>query len=225
MSFDVDVYFANLPPDFVPKWEAALRELKIPMTVLIPPAWEKEGLWYLLDKPTDKPEEGFEIYAKPLGPKWREGTGEEKFKPDELELLSKARYKAYITGRLASGNAMLMIAGALAKAVDGVMWDPQGAAFEPVFDRDMAASSRGAKGPKGSPTLVERGYYDASLAWAVAKAAAAYEDRAKAKKSAPPAAPPAEGSGGLGWVLGVLGLVAIGGIAKLVQRKRENDKP
>jgi hypothetical protein len=133
-------------------------------------------------------------------------------------MLSSARFSVFVTTRLSAGSTALMVAGALARATDGVMVDFQVAAFEPMFEADLAPV-RGAPGPEGQPTLAERGFYDAKLAWAVAKATQAYEARTAARGDvAPPAYVPPPKSGRR-WIIIVLGLVALGGIAKLARRK------
>ena len=204
MSFDATVYFSEVKPDLAAKWEAALRELKIELKPLVKaPAAKAGATWYLYDKADKKPEDGLAVHVKPFTP-------EAKLKPDEAKLLAPARYAAKLDPALGAGTVILMIMGALAKATGGVLAEPQGAAFEKMFEQDLAAH-RGPRGAKGQPTLVERGYYDAPLAWSVAKAAAAYEERQKAQRK-PRAEIPSVG--------GLAGLAVVAGFAKLVERRR-----
>ena len=205
MSFDATVYFKEAPPDLAAKWEAALRELQIDLKAFIPkgPAGKGGSTWYLYDKSDKKPEDGLALYVKPFA------SADAKLKPDESKLLAGAKHRASLDASMGAGTVVLMIMGALAKATNGVMEEHQGSAFEKVFEQDLAAH-RGAPGPKGQPTLAERGFYDAALAWAIAKAAAAYEERQKAKRK-PKAAMPSAG--------GFFGSVALASFAKLVERR------
>lgn len=205
MSFDATVYFSEVKPDLAAKWEAALRELQIELKPSIKAPLAKGGsTWYLYDKADKKPEDGLAVHVKPVGAR------DVKLKPDEVKLLTSARYAAKLDASLGVGTVVLMIMGALAKATGGVLVEPQGAAFEKVFEQDLAAH-RGARGAKGQPTLAERGFYDASLAWAVARAAAAYEERQKARRK-PKTAMPSVG--------GIAGWAVVAGFAKLVERRR-----
>jgi len=221
LSFDVTVCFASA--DELPsKWQAALRELGINDIVSRPDDWQKGATWFLLEKPTDKPEEnGFEVY---IGPILKNELSRYSNDPEEQAVIAKLNYVAAISTRMSAGTAALMYAGALAKATDGVMLDPQVAAFEPAFEQDLSAH-RGARGSKEKPTLAERGFYDATLAWELAKAASTYEAREKNPPAAGAASPPmseAKKSEGLGWLWVVLGVLAVGGVMKLTQRKKEN---
>lgn len=180
MSFDAKVYFAALPDDLATKWQTALREIGMHETVLIPPDWEKEGFWYLLEKHTDEPNDSFMIAVQPLE---AELEGPE-YTADEKAMLTSARYSAIVSTRLSAGTVALMAAGSLAKATGGVVVDYQVAAFEKAFDADLAAH-RGPRGPEDKPTLAERGFYSTELAWEVARAAGAYEQRQKAAPEEP----------------------------------------
>ena len=205
MSFDATVYFKDAPPDLAARWEAALRELQIDLKPFISkgPVAKGGATWYLYDKADKKPEDGLAIHVKPFSPSGA------KLKPDEETMLAGSRYRASLDASMGAGTVILMIMGALAKATNGAMEEHQGAAFEKVFEQDLAAH-RGAPGPKGQPTLAERGFYDAALAWSIAKAAAAYEERQKARRK-PKAAIPSAG--------GFFGSVALASFAKLVQRR------
>ena len=204
MSFDATVYFKEVPPDLAAKWEAALKELQIDLKAWVKaPAAKGAMTWYLYEKTDKKPEDGLAVYVKPAAP-------DAKLKPDEAKLLAGARHAATVDANLGAGTVVLMIMGALAKATGGVLVEHQGAAFEKAFEQDLT-QQRGARGPKGAPTLAERGFYDATLAWAVAKAAAAYEERQKAKRK-PKAALPTAG--------GIVGTVLVAGFAKLAERRR-----
>lgn len=215
MSFDVAVYFPAVAPDLEARWQAALRELGMTQTARIPPDWQSSGFWHLLEKPTDVPEHGF-IEAGPVG-----ANALDRFRDDAeaMALLAPARYVAALSTRLSAGSGALMIAGTIARATGGVMWDPQGAAFEPVFERDLAPH-RGPKGSAGKPTLVERGFYSPALAWEVAKAAAAYERRQAAPAPQPASEAPKSPSTNP-WIVGGLGLLLLGAIFKLARRKSE----
>ena len=205
MSFDATVYFKDVPPDLAAKWEGALRELQIDLKAWVKaPAAKGAMTWYLHEKTDKKPEDGLAVHVKPFA------GADAKMKPDEAKLLAPARYAATLDSSMGAGTVVLMIMGALAKATGGVLVEPQGAAFEKVFEQDLAAQ-RGARGPKGQPTLAERGVYDATLAWAVARAAAAYEERQKAKRKPRTALPTAGG---------MVGMVVVAGFAKLVERRR-----
>jgi hypothetical protein len=205
LSFDATVYFKDASPDLATKWEAALRELQIDLKVFIPkePAGKGGSTWYLYDKADKKPQDGLAVHVKPFSP------AEAKLKPDESKMLAGMRHRASLDASVGAGTVVLMFMGALAKAANGVMEEHQGSAFEKVFEKDLAAH-RGAPGPKGQPTLVERGFYDATLAWSIAKAAAAYEERQKAKRK-PRTAMPSAG--------GFFGSVALASFAKLVERR------
>ncbi len=182
LSFDVEIYFKALPSEFAAKWQAVLQELGLQKTVLVPADWEIAGSWYLLDKPTDAPDDddSFAIYVSRVD---AANLVDREFAPDEVALISPAQYRADVSTRLSAGSFALMVAGSIAKLTDGVMWDPQRAASEPLFAADV-----GPYLPLSSvddkSTLAERGFYDAHLAWAVAKAACAYEERAAARPSA-----------------------------------------
>jgi hypothetical protein len=204
LSFDATVYFKDAPPDLAAKWEAALRELQIDLKAFVPkgPVGKDGSTWYLYDKADKKPQDGLAVHVKPFAP----GA---KLKPDEAAMLTGARYGAALDASMGAGTVVLMIMGALARATHGVMEEHQGSAFEKVFEQDLTAH-RGAPGPKGQPTLAERGFYDAPLAWAIAKAAAAYEERQKARRK-PKAAMPSAG--------GFFGSVALASFAKLVERR------
>lgn len=204
MSFDATVFFKDVPTDLAAKWEAALRELQIDLKAWVKaPAPKGAMTWYLYEKTDKRPEDGLAVHVKPFAP------ADAKLKPDEAKLLAPARYAVQLDASMGAGTVVLMIMGALAKTTGGVLVEPQAAAFEKVFEQDLA-SQRGARGPKGQPTLAERGFYDASLAWAVAKAAAAYEERQKAKRK-PKAALPSAG--------GIVGSVLVAGFAKLAERR------
>jgi hypothetical protein len=218
LSFDTTVFFSALPANFAESLQASLRELAINDTVHVPADWEQLGAWHLLDTPTASPEASFRIDVQKLA---GQPMPKRPMTPDEAALLSKAHYSADVSTPLSGGSFALMIAGAIAKATDGVMFDPQGAAFEPVFAGDLAAhvSPRGAS---GTPSLAERGFYDTALAWQVAKAASALQARQAQRKhdaTKPPVSPPKDSSRSGLYVL--LGLLAAGGLFKLMQRKQE----
>lgn len=181
MSFDARVYFSAVPADLTQQWEAALRELGRKETVLVPVDWESKGHWYILEKPTDNPDDSFSIEVGPIDD---EEIEREASADDERSLLAKAHCVAFVSTRLSEGSAALMAAGSLAKATGGVMLEYQGAAFESAFEADLAAH-RGLRGPEGQPTLVERGFYDARLAWELAKAVSKFEQRGNTQRSAP----------------------------------------
>jgi hypothetical protein len=204
VSFDATVYFKDIPPDLAARWEAALKELQIDLKAWVKaPAPKGAMTWYLYEKADKKPEDGLAVYVKPY-------AADAKLKPDEAKLLAGARHAATLDANLGAGTVILMIMGALAKATGGVLVEHQGAAFEKAFEQDLAPQ-RGARGPKGQPTLAERGFYDATLAWAVARAAAAYEERQKARRKPKASLPSA---------VGMAGTVLVAGLAKLSERRR-----
>jgi hypothetical protein len=179
LSFDLEVYFKTVPDGFAAKWQAALQELGLQQTVLVPSDWQTGGTWCLLEKPTDAPDDddSFQIFISPVDAA-KLDDGERA--ADEVALLSQAKYSAYVSTRLSAGSFALMVAGSLAKVVDGVTWDPQRAALEPLFAADLVPYLPPSN-DSDSLTLAERGYYDARFAWAVAKAACAYEQRVAAQ--------------------------------------------
>ena len=181
MSFDVEIYFRALPKEFAAKWQAALRELGLQNTVLVPADWETAGSWCLLEKPTDAPDDddSFAIYVSRVD---AAELADKDLASDEAALLSTAQYRADVSTRLSAGSFALMVAGSIAKLTDGVMWDPQRAAVEPLFATDVEPFLPPSRAD-ATHTLAERGFYDARLAWAVARAACAYEQRVAAQPS------------------------------------------
>jgi hypothetical protein len=181
LSFDVEIYFKALPNEFAAKWQAALQELGLKETVLVPPDWQTGGSWTLLEKPTDAPDadDSFAIYVSRVD---AVQLAERDRTADEVALLSPAQYRADVSTRLSAGSFALMVAGSIAKITDGVIWDPQRAAAEPLFAADLAPYLPPTSADE-KYTLAERGFYDARLAWAVAKAACAYEQRVAAQPS------------------------------------------
>lgn len=204
MAFEATVYFSEVKPDLAAKWEAALRELQIELKAAVKAPAKGGATWHLYDKADKKPDDGLAVHVKPFA------AADAKLKPDEAKLLASARYAAKLDPALGAGTVILMMMGALAKATGGILVEPQVAAFEKTFEQDLVGQ-RGARGPKGAPTLAERGFYDASLAWAVAKAAAAYEERQKAQRK-PKVAMPTVG--------GFAATVLVAGFAKLIERRR-----
>jgi len=184
MSFDVSVFFSRLPEDFAPKVQASLDELGVSGTFLAPPDWQEQGLWYLLDEPDQVPEDALLIQIEPRDPE----SDQAVLAADEIALLGDSRYKALVSTRISAGTTALMLAGSIAKATNGIVFDCQGAAFEEAFDADLAMY-RGKRDEAGNPGLAERGVYPADLAWRVAAAASAYESRSRARAQ-PSSEPP-----------------------------------
>jgi hypothetical protein len=180
-------------------------------TVRIPDDWQSGGLWYLVEKPSD--EDGFQVEVGPTDASKHDPA---EHQPDELALLARMRYEAYVTTRLGAGNFALMVAGALAKATGGIVVEYQGAAS--VLGDYLGAAPL-PKAGDGKPGLAERGYYDAPLAWAIAKAAAANE---RGEKPGAPAK--SGGNAGMTWGAVILGIFAVGAIFKLVRQRKEREK-